>query len=369
MSFPILYSYNQNGKKQFWSISVQKNSKDSDIIINYGVENGKVRTIKVTIFSGKNIGKANEKSHYEQALSEAQSKWNKKRDLGYYTESELNKKNKQVSTILPMLAVKFIERSKDINFPCYVQPKVDGIRAIYNPINKKFQSRTGKLFPHLDHLINELNNIDENLILDGELYSYNLSFQEISGIIQKEKLNDDTVEKLKNIIFIVYDTVLLDKDFSDRYLLLTEFFKNNEFKYLQILKTEICKSIEDIPLFLEKYEKEGYEGLIIRNFKGKYKLKHRSKDLQKLKTFEDDEFEIVSFTEGTGIEKGLVIWICKTKENKIFNVRPKGTHEEREKLFKNGNKYIGKMLTVRFFGYTNDSIPRFPVGIGLRNYE
>ena len=38
---------------------------------------------------------------------------------------------------------------------------------------------------------------------------------------------------------------------------------------------------------------DGYEGIIIRNLEGGYKKKHRSKDLQKWKFFEDDEYEIV----------------------------------------------------------------------------
>lgn len=117
--------------------------------------------------------------------------------------------------------------------------------------------------------------------------------------------------------------------------------------------------------------------MIIRNFEGKYDLKNRSKNLQKYKKFDDDEFKIIGFTEGTGIEDGLVIWICETKEGKTFQVRPKGTHEERRKLFKDAKKYTGKPLTVRFFGYTDDGIPRFPIGyeanifggVAVRDYE
>ena len=75
------------------------------------------------------------------------------------------------------------------------------------------------------------------------------------------------------------------------------------------------------------------------------------------------------FTEGEGLDKGLVIWICKTKEGRTFNVRPRGTHAERAEFFKNGQTYVGKMLTVRFQELTGDGIPRFPVGIAFRDYE
>jgi len=45
---------------------------------------------------------------------------------------------------------------------------------------------------------------------------------------------------------------------------------------------------------------------------------------------------------------------------KPFNVPSKGTREERTELFKNGRKYIGKMLSVQYFGLTSDGVPRFP---------
>ena len=80
----------------------------------------------------------------------------------------------------------------------------------------------------------------------------------------------------------------------------------------------------------------------------------------------DEEFKIIGFHEGTGDEKGLVIWDCITKDEKTFAVRPKGTFESRNKLFLEANLHIGKLLTVIFQEYSNDGIPRFPIGKGIR---
>jgi len=38
-------------------------------------------------------------------------------------------------------------------------------------------------------------------------------------------------------------------------------------------------------------------------------------------------------------------------------------------LFQNGSNYIGQQLTVRYQELTDDGVPRFPVGIAIRNYE
>jgi len=96
---------------------------------------------------------------------------------------------------------------------------------------------------------------------------------------------------------------------------------------------------------------------------------HRSADLQKYKEFKDDEYKIVGFKEGDGIEKGCVIWVCETKDKKPFSVRPRGTHEDRAAAFKTASKAVGKKLTVRFQELTEDGIPRFPVGLAIRDYE
>ena len=113
----------------------------------------------------------------------------------------------------------------------------------------------------------------------------------------------------------------------------------------------------------------GYEGTIIRNKNGIYKLNHRSPDLQKYKTFLDDEYEIVSYRQGTGTDEGCVIWECVTKDKQIFSVRPRGSVSERQGYFQNGDKWIGSLLTIRYQELTDGGIPRFPVGITIRNYE
>ena len=122
---------------------------------------------------------------------------------------------------------------------------------------------------------------------------------------------------------------------------------------------------------MEKYSEftdQNYEGIMIRNAEGPYKLKYRSNDLIKLKPFQDNEYKIVDFKEGTGRDSGCVIWICDNGKGKKFSVRPKGTLEERKELFQNGKKYIGKKLTVRYQELL-DECPRFGVGIDIRDYE
>tara|TARA_Y100001958_G_C21194369_1_gene522007 strand:- start:1314 stop:1532 length:219 start_codon:yes stop_codon:yes gene_type:complete len=52
-----------------------------------------------------------------------------------------------------------------------------------------------------------------------------------------------------------------------------------------------------------------------------------------------------------------------------FNVRPKGTLVTRKEYWENRSKYMDQMLTVKHQGVSVEGIPRFPVGLAVRNYE
>ena len=360
-NFPILYCKASNGKIKKWSIEVIFLENKSLIISKFCYIDGKPRIFEREITSGKNINKKNETTHYEQAIIEANSKFNKKKDEGYIeniSESEIC-----VKTVYPMLALNYLDRSHDIRFNCYVQPKIDGCRGIFH--TQKIYSRKGNEFINLKHIVDEI--LDCPFILDGELYSDKINFQELCGLIKKKKLNNKDKENIKNVIYIVYD-IILDDHFQERYNKLKTYF-DNTFKYVKLLLTEECKNHEEIDIKKDEYIKNGYEGIIIRNKNGKYKENSRSSDLQKYKDFLDREYEIIGFKKGKGVEDGCVVWICKTKDEKKFNVRPLGKLDERRKTYTSADKYVGKMLTVKYQELTPDNIPRFPVGISIRDYE
>ena len=364
-----LYATSSKGDIKVWKGSVKDVGDKSIIEYEFGLEKGKhqIQTIEVT--EGKSIGRSNETTPYEQAVKMVESKYKKKRDKGY-TED----KNNISTPILPMLALSFEKRKHNIKYPCYVQPKIDGVRITCRMVDGKIEmfTRRGKPFTLMTHIEDELikifNNLErgETFYLDGELYSDTLTFQELAGIVRRSS-NDEEI--LKQIHYVVFDCFDLNKpnwDWLDRwesiYHSITENYVLRCPKFPAYDENQIYKWNSD---FIE----QGYEGTIIRNMEGKYKLNHRSPDLQKYKLFLDDEYEIIGFKEGTNTDEGCVIWECKTPNGLEFSVRPRGTKEQRTEWFDNGESYIGSLLTVRFQELTDDGIPRFPVGITIRDYE
>jgi DNA ligase-1 len=372
--FAPLSASSSTGKTKVWSIKVVDRSGVGVIITKHGYEDGKMVENERLVTVGKNIGRSNETTPVEQAVREAQSDWNKKHDAGYRPEDGDVPMGgaggpAPAATFvapLPMLALDYHKRGKDIVFPCYAQRKLDGVRCLAIS-GKGLYSRLGKKFPHAEAITKEIDALPAGTILDGELYSDTLTFQEIVGLVKKETLLAKDVSKMEHIFLWVYDTIC-DGSYTDRKKWLEDLFEK-KFKHLRLLPTDECRNIEDIRCLHAKYVEEGYEGLILRNKAGPYKVGHRSKDLQKYKEFQDDEFTVVGFTEGDGVEKGCVIWTCETASGMPFGVRPRGTHEERRDLLKTAKTMVGKKLTVRFQELTDDGIPRFPVGIAFRDYE
>ena len=71
--FPVLYKYTVKGQIQRWQITVQGDS----FWTTEGIEGGVLTTSLPTVCKAKNVGRSNETTPQEQALAEAQSKWQK----------------------------------------------------------------------------------------------------------------------------------------------------------------------------------------------------------------------------------------------------------------------------------------------------
>tara|TARA_Y100000389_G_scaffold204501_1_gene257465 strand:+ start:1483 stop:2613 length:1131 start_codon:yes stop_codon:yes gene_type:complete len=364
----IVYKKTSTGKIQQWRAWVEKTPTGYLLKVESGQTGGK---LKETAGQVIDVGKQ-KRTAEEQAIFEAKSKLKKKRDEAYYDTVE--EAQTQVK-LLPMLAHPFTKRKHNITYPAYVQRKFDGVRCLAVLNSDKtvtLLSRKGKEFPHLEHIKSDVlaNNKDQGLVLDGELYSDTLTFQELVGLVKRVTLKPGNDKQMLEVSLRVYDCVHImngSADFQDRYLTIMGI--THTAKYLSLVENIGVDNEAQIHEAQRKFVEEGYEGAMVRNLKGAYAIGKRSPDLQKVKTFLDGEYEIVGFSEATGNDAGTVIWECKTPEGLTFRVRPRGTREARAEQYQNGNDYIGKQLTVRYQELTDDGVPRFPVGITIRDYE
>lgn len=372
--FKPLYKKTKTGAIQEWKISVTQEQlfdiENGDgviytcpgeygYLIEFGQVGGEIQK-KFNPTKGKNIGKSNETTPLQQAELEAMSRWLKQLDKGYVVDIENDE-----PAILPMLAHKYYEHTEKVKYPCFVQPKLNGLRclAILNDKTVDLISRKGKKFYGLEHIENELaENFGPDIILDGELYIHGVPLQKIRSLTAKF-YEDETPD----VEYHIYDIIKKNESFNSRwYDGIYETWPDTS-KVVPVLTYEV-ENVDELYEFHSIFKGNGYEGSIIRNPNGLYEMNTRSYNLLKMKDFLDEEFEIIGAEENKN-SPGQCSFILQTKEGNIFKSKPEGDTEYRESVWRDHKSLIGKMATVRFFEYTPDGVPFHSVVECIRDYE
>ena len=325
---------------------IKQDKHNRDRYIDIKVEDLKDGTADIVKISGIvgsdkfSESRTNVKTGYEKALKRAQTMW--------------NNEHTKCNQVLPMLANKWEDRQKYISEPFYVQPKLDGVRLLVSKDGGI--SRTGKIIPGTEILGEGL---EEGQYVDGEAFDPNLNFEELTSTFKTDPL------KLKFYVFDFFDLKKLTMTFEER-LDVAKSLSNPHYEYVE---TFSVKKHTDMNGFHKMFMQQGYEGTMIRDKDSVYEVGQRSNYLLKHKDFQTEEYEITGAKTGNGRDADAVVWVCKTQDDREFTVRPEGTIIQREEDYKNHKKYIGKMLTVRFQNLTALGVPRFPVGVVIRDYE
>ena len=131
-----------------------------------------------------------------------------------------------------------------------------------------------------------------------------------------------------------------------------------------LVTTYKVNSEYELKQFHSNFIKEGYEGSIVRHGNEGYKMDARSSNLLKYKDFQDIAVPIIDIIPAEARpEWGIPVL---SLNDKTFKAGTKLSHDERKTLLSNKEDYIGKTAEIRFFEYTDDGLPRFPVMVGIR---
>jgi len=379
MPFDTLYKVDQNDSLREWTIEVRSAGRTAEynLITRYGQVGGTITESEPTLIDYGRQGR----TVYEQAEFEARSQWLSKMDEGYVL-TQAGARNQTI--VLPMLAKSFDKGGQRwTQFPAAGQRKFDGVRCLASSPTADavlMVSRKNKVYDGMNNIRSQIAalNLPSNIVLDGELYSDVLDFQRVTGLTRKKRENYSAQdqEDLELLSMRVYDLINLndlEMTFANRYRLLMQLLNQVEPEArpnLRFVENLPINNFEDVARLHQQFVDEGYEGLMVRNLDSVYRLAGRSSDLMKVKSFQDEEFRIVGYDEGVGQDAGTPIWRCEISPGgPQFSARPMGTLENRRLMWQNRDSLVGEMLTVKFFEYTNDGIPRFPTGVAIRNYE
>lgn len=364
MKLPKLFHKRDTGALQEWVIEVD----GSKIRTISGMVDGKLVTSNWSTCEGKNIGRANETTPEAQALSEAQSKWQRRIDKGYKEDPA---KIGQGMYFEPMLAKKFDDYKDELEYPVYCQPKLDGIRAVCT--KDGVFSRNGKPLVTLNFIYESLKPLFKkypNLTVDGEGYADKFAndFNKIVSLIKKSKPTpEDIAEAKEHIKYHVYDCSLDDdKIFSERSKFIRSELDGNDL--VSLVATHKVDTRVQLDELYGKFLEAGYEGQMIR-IDAKYDNK-RSVSLLKRKEFQDAEYKILSVEEGEGNREGTVGYMTfETAAGRPFKSNVKGNFDYLRELLKNKTRLPGKYATIKYFNVSKDDVPRFPFVVAIRDYE
>jgi DNA ligase-1 len=276
----------------------------------------------------------------------------------------------------PLLA--HIYEPHRVTYPCYVQPKLNGIRALYQ--GGHFQSRDEIPFPTglLEHLAKPLlATFGPDVILDGELYVHGWPLQRINAAVTpvRQTPTEDTIQ----VQYHVFDVVDFNKSFSERFMhsgIARTLLEAN----LNFVETWNLTTEEQVNNTYVRFVSQGYEGMMYRLGDCPYTLPNqewvrgwranpRSKNfsdknnrcwhLLKRKDWQDDEFRCVGWNYGEGKYANMVgALICITPQGKQFTVSG-GLTDEQRRVFVI-NPPTSKLIKVRYLMFSSEGLPLNP---------
>lgn len=384
-----LYGLDKKGDMKVWTITT---STAGEITISHGKLGGKMTVKNEHITEGKQgrtVG--------EQADLEARARIKKQEDKNY-RENQADLANLD---ILAMLAADYRKRGKSIQYPCYGSDKYDGVRALAKKRDGvvTIESRTSQAYdiPHIHAALSI--HMQDGDIWDGEIYLHGEVLQDITSAVGrtdtqakidtaqrkydkavtaldfgKAELAQQELEEAKliheirpKLEFHIFD-VVSDKTFDERVKDLDTLCGIPVVSpCIQITQYVWVADADDMKVKHDDAVDRGYEGLMLRNFKGVYESGKRSTDLQKYKEFVDAEFEILDVIPDK--EDGSRFVVRNNLNDRTFTVTL-GSMAQRAEYLANKHLYIGKLITVRYQSrYKKTKLPQFPTGVVIRDYE
>lgn len=298
-------------------------------------------------------------------------------------------------TFKPILAPNEEVDLATLKYPLLASTKLDGIRCIIK--NGEILSRSLKSIQNEQircrlepiRIFTEQNNV----IFDGELFSPELTFQQIVHFVMTQDLGDEQLPK--NLKFYCFDCIennQLDIPFNQRLEMAKLYmmrFSDIAFPVEQIN----VDSPEAINKLFEVVLKEGYEGLILRNPKGKYKFGRGTVKeglIYKVKPFVTFDAQIIGVVQATEVnqdaekkinELGRSVTSKKKNDrhtidkasafmvyynNQELKVVLAMTDEEKEQVWLNKESYIGKWMEYKGMLVGSKDVPRHPVMLRFR---
>lgn len=293
----------------------------------------------------------------------------------------------------PMLAPHEKTNLDTIQYSLLASRKLDGIRLLF--IRGEMLSRSLKPIPN-QQLREKFKEIIEysaqyDHILDGEIFSPDLTFQQITHYVMTIDLGEEKVpESLQFHCFDIVKNMDLAEPFSYRVANVEKLNLKNLVKLPQVS----VNSAEEVRLLFEETLAQGLEGLILRDPEGRYKCGRgtiKEGLIYKVKPWVTYDSKITGVDQATKVnedadkkinELGRSVTSKKKDDRHVieqaanFFVQHNGqelkvslssmTHAERDEVWKNRESLVGKTIEYKGMEIGAKDLPRHPVFVRFR---
>jgi DNA ligase len=233
--------------------------------------------------------------------------------------------------------------------------KLDGVRGYWD--GKQLFSKNGFVFHPPEAFTRDL----PPFPLEGELWGGYGTFEKTVSIVKKQRSHNGWL----TIQFAIFDVPQAPGSFSSRIQNAANWFLTHPSRFAFVIPQQTITAPDQLQAELQRIEKLGGEGLIVRNPDAVYTT-GRSNNILKVKNFFDMEAVVVAHIPGKGRNQGrlgsLLVELSE-KNKKIIRFRIGSGLSDTER---NNPPPIGAVITFKYYGFYKSGIPKFPSFMRIR---
>lgn len=297
---------------------------------------------------------------------------------------------------------------EDVRFPCIVQPKIDGVRALN--LSGTLTGRSLKPFEGFG--ITDYFSKPEFLGLDGEmtLGSNPACSERLCSLTTGAMGRFKGVSEMPDLTWWVFDWLtpeMVGQPYRWRYDVLRQNVDHMNHPRVKIVPMYVVEGPQELQRFINEFAEAGFEGTIIRNPNAPYKegrATQKGQELWRVKPWADFEILVTGITEGqsngneakknplgrterssakagmvpngqVGSIQGTLLADFHDSAGKLLFKKGlpvtagsgEMTVEEATRYFQNPHLLVGHIAKVKTMTHGVKDLPRFPTFVSLRD--
>ncbi len=232
-----------------------------------------------------------------------------------------------------------------------VSEKLDGVRGYWD--GKRLLSKNGLAFHPPAAFIRNFPPFE----LEGEIWGGRGTFQKTVSIVKRQQPHDGWLA----LQFAIFDVPRAAGGFRQRLEKARQWFEDHPTRHAFIIPQKTVTDKKQLKTELQRVEKLGGEGLIVRKPEALY-TRGRSAEILKIKSYYDMEAVVIAHIMGKGRNQGrLGALLVELPDKTRFKIGTGFSDEERA-----DPPPVGTVITFKYYGFYESGIPKFPSFLRIR---